>query len=436
MWQAKQGANGQLFCHSFTPHSSVVIYPSAPSWAKVTGDSITEIDNLLNSQLTLIETQFIKNALPIVRLTKEHLIRNPVLRLTNRCNLQCSHCYQASNFSMLRGKRDLSLEDVKQFIFFIENLSKENQWPLETIQLFGGETSLNPQFLKILDFICSRQFNAIRISTNGVPRILNSREIEPYISQPNIEWRIALESHVPEYHNKIRPVNSYSRVVDTIQHLTSYGANVSVKAVLTKENLAHLRQTLTFLRDNGVKQYSYNVLSFIGNAYQGVMPAQVSHLDVVVALDSILQEDITLASMLHATPFGRWLKLVYGADLRVYPRIQFYIDADGGIYPNDTMYELDSFRIGEISSPQAALESLEKVQKELEIEKPSCKNCPIEPFCFRGNYGGLYSVDKSMTKEFPECQSMRDAVAYIMHLDDRGRGYTRVMHNIAEGFNG
>lgn len=224
-------------------------------------------------------------------------------------------------------------------------------------------------------------------------------------------------------------MNSYARVVDTIQHLTSCGANVSVKAVLTKENLAHLHQTLAFLRDKGVKQYSYNVLSFIGNASQGAMPSQVSHLDVVVALDAMLREDITLASMLHATPFGRWLKLVYGADLRAYPRIQFYVDADGGIYPNDTMYELDAFRIGDISSPQTALEILGKVQKELETEKPSCMNCPIEPFCFRGNYGGLYSVDRSMAQEFPECQSMRDAVAFIMHLDDRGRDYTRAMFN-------
>lgn len=428
MWKARQGMTGRLYSYSFTPDSSVLLYPNAPSWVNISRQSNSEIDRLLKEYPTALEDQFLRNALPMNRLGPEHLIRNPVLRLTNRCNLQCSHCYQASNVSMRRGKRDLTMEDVKTFIYFIESLSRTYQWPIETVQLFGGETSLNPAFLEILEFLASRDFYGIRVSTNGVPKILHSREIEPYIAQHNIEWRIALESHIPEYQNKVRPVNSYNRVVDTIRHFTSNGANVSVKAVLTSDNLAHLHATLNFLRDNGVKQYSYNILSFIGNAFQGKMPAAVNHLDVVIAIESILRKDVTLASMLHPTPFGRWLKLVYGADFRVYPRVQYYIDANGDIYPNDTVYELDAFRVGDLSSLRETLPVLVKAQRELETEKKSCLDCPIEPFCFRGNYGGLYSVDPSMQKDFPECQSMRDAVAFIMQLGDKGRDYTRAMY--------
>lgn len=433
MWKAKQGTNGRIFSCSFHPKSSIFLYPSAPSWMNVSGESVAEIDRMIEEHPAALEENFVKNALPIERLGPKHLVRNPVLRLTNRCNLQCSHCYQASNISMRHGKRDLTLEDVKSFISFIEELSRTNEWPIETVQLFGGETSLNPEFLGILEFLASREFRGIRVSTNGVPKVLRSREIEPYIVQQNIEWRIALESHVPEYQNKIRPVNSYDRVVETIDRFTSKGANVSVKAVLTNENLAHLHSTLEFLRDKTVKQYSYNVLSLIGNASQGKMPGAIDHLDAVVAIDSILRKDVTLASMLHATPFGRWLKLVYGADFRVYPRVQYYIDADGGIYPNDTVYEMDKFRVGDLSSVREALPVLLKAQKELETEKASCLECPIEPFCFRGNYGGLYSGDPSLRGDFPECQGMREAVAYIMQLGERGRDYTRAMYGLPIG---
>jgi len=428
MWKVRQGLKGRIYSYSFTPDLLTLLYPEAPSWVNISGQSNTEIDNLLKDNPSILEDQLLKHTLPIKKLSPEHLLRNPVLRLTNRCNLQCSHCYQASNVSMRNGKRDLTLEDVKKFIYFIEDLSRTHQWPIETIQLFGGETCLNPSFLEILEFLASRDFRGIRISTNGVPKILKSKEIKPYIAQYNIEWRIALESHIPEYQNKIRPVNSYKRVIETIRHFTGNGANVSVKAVLTDENLAHLHDTLNFLRENGVNQYSYNILSLIGNAFQGEMPKLVNHLDVVRAIDAILQKDATLSSMLHPTPFGRWLKLIYGADFRVYPRIQYYVDANGDIYPNDTVYEIDAFQVGNISILSETLSALIASQAELETKKKLCLHCPIEPFCFRGNYGGLYSVDSSMQKEFPECQSMRDAVAFIMQLGDRGREYTRAMY--------
>jgi radical SAM protein with 4Fe4S-binding SPASM domain len=330
---------------------------------------------------------------------------------------------------MRRGKRDLTIQDVKGFLAFAKGNSKDKGWVIKTVQLFGGESTLNPDFLEILELIVDAKLNGIRVSTNGVPKLLRSDEMMGFYGLQNIEWRVGLESHKKEFQNRVRPIDSYERVLETIDKVVDNGGNVTAKAVLNKENLSYLGETLNFLRNLGVKQYSYNILSLIGNAAKNDLQHNVDHLEAVMFLTRILDQDITLAKMLHPTPFGRWLKLIYGADGEAYPRIQYFIDADGGVYPNDTLYENRAFCVGNVVRPESALPRLLALQKSLELDKLACSHCPIRPFCFKGNYGSLYESDYTMESEFVECESMRDSVYYLMQLGERGREYARAMYD-------
>jgi radical SAM protein with 4Fe4S-binding SPASM domain len=408
---------------------SVYIAPVEPAWARVNDTGGKKLQQLMQADCSAVERLFSKNSLKLDKLGEHHILRNPVLRLTNRCNLKCSHCYQASPESMRRRKHDLTVQDVEGFLAFAANQSKTRGWEIKTIQLFGGESSLNPKFLEILELIVEANLSGIRVSTNGVPKLLRSDDMLRFYEMKNIEWRVGLESHKEEFQNRVRPNDSYGRVLETIEKVVKNGGNVTAKAVLNKENLTYLGETLKFLRDIGVRQYSYNILSLIGSAAKNNLQNSVDHLEAVTSLTYILEQDISLAKMLHPTPFGRWLKLIYGADGEAYPRIQFFVDADGGVYPNDTLYENSAFCVGNVSSPESALYELLSLQKKLEVGKSSCSVCPIRPFCFKGNYGLLYENDHTMESEFVECESMRESVYYLMQLGERGRQYARAMYD-------
>jgi len=67
----------------------------------------------------------------------------PNILITNVCNLKCSYCFAAEKLS----KDHMSLENVEYVIKFL----KDSGWNL--FRMIGGEPTLHPQFLEIMDMV-------------------------------------------------------------------------------------------------------------------------------------------------------------------------------------------------------------------------------------------------------------------------------------------
>lgn len=83
------------------------------------------------------------------------------LLLTYKCNLSCEFCYQA------REKRetfpDMKIEDAK----VIEENIRKSFYFKPRIHLFGGEPSVNKDFMKILRYFSNKGYK-VSLTTNGV----------------------------------------------------------------------------------------------------------------------------------------------------------------------------------------------------------------------------------------------------------------------------
>ncbi len=83
------------------------------------------------------------------------------LILTYRCNLNCEFCYQDKTKRETFG--DLTLEDVKS----IEKNIQKSFFPKPRIHLFGGEPTVNSDFLEIVKFFDENGYSTY-ITTNGI----------------------------------------------------------------------------------------------------------------------------------------------------------------------------------------------------------------------------------------------------------------------------
>ncbi|MFB2351241.1 hypothetical protein, partial [Priestia megaterium] len=73
-----------------------------------------------------------------------------------------------------------------------------------TMQLFGGEPTLHSQFSDILTYIREKGIY-VRVSTNAANvKLFQSGHFDKHFQDPEVEWRVSLESHIPEAHNQIR----------------------------------------------------------------------------------------------------------------------------------------------------------------------------------------------------------------------------------------
>src|SRR4029077_3596880 len=83
----------------------------------------------------------------------------PIIEITNYCNLECPICIVQNkhNYHMSR----------EEFIATVEGLI-EKEGVLDTVNLSGGEPTIHPEFLTLLDLAKRPEISRSSITTNGL----------------------------------------------------------------------------------------------------------------------------------------------------------------------------------------------------------------------------------------------------------------------------
>ena len=114
---------------------------------------------------------------------EQHLCM-PIIEITNRCDLICPVCINASGRSGEKNFRswDLSLEEFRHILD--KTIEAERQ--LDVINFSGGEPLLHPQLLEMIDEALSRkEIIRVSLSTNGL-RFLNDPVLLHELQDRNI----------------------------------------------------------------------------------------------------------------------------------------------------------------------------------------------------------------------------------------------------------
>lgn len=360
-----------------------------------------------------------QNSIPDRSPNPSHLAMYPVIKLTNRCNLNCSHCYIEAHDSMKSGKYNLEFKDVANFVEYIIDLGEKRGEPTLTMQLFGGEPTLHSQFSDILTYIREKGIY-VRVSTNAANvKLFQSGRFDKHFQDPEVEWRVSLESHLPEAHNQIRP-NSYHNVVDNLRYMASHGARISIKTVVGQHNYDHFEDIIYFSHDIGATDYLYSPLSLTGNALKNNIINRITTLMINKKVIGLIEKDHAMGPFLRSSPLARYLKLIYLRQCSVLPRVQFFVNHDGKVCPQDNLYEMPAYHFGNIFEGDYGLEEVERYQRQIESELEACKSCGANGFCPKGDYADLAMKDSEFNSEFSVCDDIREVVYYLMSLEDRG----------------
>jgi uncharacterized radical SAM superfamily Fe-S cluster-containing enzyme len=83
-----------------------------------------------------------------------------VLEITSSCNLTCPMCYAQSG----PGGKHLTIDECRAAI---DRLVEVEGRP-EVLQLSGGEPTLHPHFLEVLEYACRQPIDVVMVNTNGI----------------------------------------------------------------------------------------------------------------------------------------------------------------------------------------------------------------------------------------------------------------------------
>jgi MoaA/NifB/PqqE/SkfB family radical SAM enzyme len=147
------------------------------------------------------------------------------LELTNRCNLQCVHCYTESD--PWSGGRDLLEVDDYESL-----MAEAYRLGCRKIQLIGGEPQLNPSFKRLLRYSIDSGFEFVEVYTNLTR--LDDETLE-LAAENGVYFATSVYSDDPAVHDAVTTVRgSHRRTISNLQRLIDHGVKTRA-AVLTMD---------------------------------------------------------------------------------------------------------------------------------------------------------------------------------------------------------
>jgi MoaA/NifB/PqqE/SkfB family radical SAM enzyme len=177
------------------------------------------------------------------------------LEITNRCNLQCVHCYADSAPHM-------PLSEAMNYEDWIEVLSDGADLGCRQVQFIGGEPTVHPRLLDLIDFARERGYEFIEVYTNGT-RLTES--LCSAFALRGVNVAVSMYGDTPEVHDAVTAHHgSYSRTIDGIRQALAHDIPVRVGIIAMNANEERVSHTVAQMEALGVKSIKVDRARGIG----------------------------------------------------------------------------------------------------------------------------------------------------------------------------
>lgn len=172
--------------------------------------------------------------------------------LTRKCNLRCAFCYaKRAEYS---EADTIQFDDLKRIVDFC------NEVKVKYIIFSGGEPTLYPHLLNILEYIKNKKYDMLpTIATNGI--VLKDIDFCKDLIEKGMSYiDISLKGKDGNECNEIVGKDCFAQQSTAIRNLSSLPIDFTCSMVLTHDNIFSLCDTVKNALDNGAKQFSFTFL--------------------------------------------------------------------------------------------------------------------------------------------------------------------------------
>lgn len=186
--------------------------------------------------------------------------RKALLQITERCNLNCAHCFLSAG-----PKGDhMSIDDIRNIV-----MPRLKGCRVINITLTGGEPFLHPD---ILDIVSLFKANNIRVGICSNASIIRPEQIEALVSIGNVHINVSLDGFRAESHGRFR--GNEESFAKTISGIRLLGDRHLLQGILVTPNtLADVHeyaQICEFAIQNHASYVLMNPLSRMGRGVASV----------------------------------------------------------------------------------------------------------------------------------------------------------------------
>jgi radical SAM protein with 4Fe4S-binding SPASM domain len=202
--------------------------------------------------------------------------RKALVQIDERCNLHCAHCF----VSATKAGSSMHYDDITRLL-----IPRLAQCRVERVTLTGGEPTIHPQFLPIVDAFRNAGMD-VGICTNATT--LDDEQIARLAAIGGVHVNVSLDGFRPESHGRFRgDRDSFAVTVTTVRKVAAAGLLQGL--LCTPNSLAEdeeYRELCEFAAATGAAYVLMNPLSSMGRGVKsrGKLASADEHMQRIHAL--------------------------------------------------------------------------------------------------------------------------------------------------------
>lgn len=176
---------------------------------------------------------------------KNRYVRDMGLNITERCNFNCLHCYEATDNQILRN--EMPFEKCESLI------RQAAACGIQNVKITGGEPLMHPDFMKIIRCVYENGMTVDRINTNAF-FLTDSLLDELRLIDNNILFNVSYDG--AGYHDWMRGVKGAEKdILKHISMLTKRDFLVCVAMTLNRVNVGAAAETMRRSESLGAREF-------------------------------------------------------------------------------------------------------------------------------------------------------------------------------------
>lgn len=329
-----------------------------------------------------------------------------VFEVTQRCNHDCLHCYNAWKNPAPYPDGELGTQET---LAMLGKILDETDAGL--VSFSGGEPLLREDIFEMVDFLRGRDV-AINMITNG--SLLDEKTVERFLPDKVSVFELPLLSVEREIHDRLSGAEgAFDKVTMAIADLKAARQRVVGVFVATKLNLPTWRETCELAIALGVDAIMFNRFNPGGRGFENLEmlqapPSQVQEaLDIAEEMSGEYELPISCSIAMPPCLFDtdRYEKLTFGFCAAGTQRAYYTLDPLGNVRPcNHSATILGNIREREF------WEMVEgELMREFVAARPDfCKGCRLEMECLGGCKAAAEVCFGSLSAADPFLAAFRD----------------------------
>lgn len=176
-----------------------------------------------------------------------------VLYVGFKCNLRCQFCYYLKSIEDGSAKNS-DYETLAKKIRQARKLGKDQ------IDFTGGEATIHPDFIKLVELCKELGFNTINVITNGL-RFADINYFEKAKQAGLNEVLLSIHSNIKEVHDELTKVpGSFDKIIEAAKNAKRLNVRLRINACINNKNYLYVDEYLNFL--STLQPTSVNLIVF------------------------------------------------------------------------------------------------------------------------------------------------------------------------------